>query len=154
MEGGIDSGFNKVEADAYIAKLFHVRKTAKGMKIVQVACTLASLNHGDCFILDGGANIYVWCGDEASAFEKRAANTEAENMENQRQGRATATHDVGDEFWKLLGGGSAADVAPASAASDEIGPDEGGELMCNEVARGDLQLSHLDTNEVMLVDTK
>ena len=31
--------------------------------------------------------------------------------------------------------------------------DEGGELMCNEVARGDLKLEQLDTNEVMLVDT-
>ena len=31
--------------------------------------------------------------------------------------------------------------------------DEGGELMCNEIMRGDLKLEHLDTNEVMLVDT-
>ena len=165
MEGGIDSGFNKVEADAYIAKLFHVRKTKKhGMKVVQVPCALASLNHGDCFILDAGALIYVWAGDECSAFEKRAANAEAENIENQRNGHATATFEITDQFWALLGGGPDG-VAPASAATDDIGPgdvgegvmyklsDEGGELMCNEVMRGDLKLEHLDTNEVMLVDT-
>ena len=166
LEGGVDSGFNKVDADAYIAKLLHVRKTKKhGMKIVQVPCTLASLNHGDCFILDAGASIYVWCGDECSAFEKRAATTEAENIENSRNGRANATHDITDEFWALLGGGGPDGVAPAHAATDDIGPgdvgegvmyklsDEGGELMCNEIMRGDLKLEHLDTNEVMLVDT-
>ena len=165
MEGGIDSGFNKVEADAYIAKLFHVRKTKKhGMKVVQVPCALASLNHGDCFILDAGALIYVWAGDECSAFEKRAANAEAENIENQRNGHATATFEITDQFWALLGGGPDG-FAPASAATDDIGPgdvgegvmyklsDEGGELMCNEIMRGDLKLEHLDTNEVMLVDT-
>ena len=88
----------------------------------------------------------------------------SEAMEILSSDHATATFEITDQFWALLGGGPDG-VAPAHAATDDIGPgdvgegvmyklsDEGGELMCNEVARGDLKLEQLDTNEVMLVDT-
>jgi hypothetical protein len=52
-----------------------------------VPCTLSSLNEGDCFILDAGTTIYCWAGAGASAFEKREANSVAENMENERLGK-------------------------------------------------------------------
>ena len=64
----------------------------------------ASLNHGDAFILDAGATVYVWAGESASPFEKLAANLAAENLEASRNGAAKATNNIDDFFWEKLGG--------------------------------------------------
>ena len=42
--------------------------------IIEVVCRRESLNHGDAFILDAGASIYVWRGDSCSPFEAQMAN--------------------------------------------------------------------------------
>ena len=129
----------------------------------QVPCTRASLNHGDCFILDAGSDIFCWSGDSCSPFEKRAANTFAENLENQRNGAATVTHDLSPKFWALLGGEGpikGADEVDDEPELAETGEgvlyrisDESGELLVSEMKRGDLKKADLDPNDVMLVDT-
>lgn len=165
LEGGVASGFHHVAEGAYQNKLLRVRKTGSGgVRIKEVTLERASLNHGDCFILDMGVVIYVWDGAEASAVEKVAANEAAEHIESSRDGKAKATHDIDDAFWAELGGDG--DIAPASAATDKI-PDrdhgEGvlyvlsdttGSLQTKEVARGDLGPGMLDTNNVMMLDTE
>jgi len=69
--------FTHVEEGAYAAKLLQVKKLGKQTNVIEVACERGSLNHGDAFILDSGANIYVWRGDECSPFEAQMANSAA-----------------------------------------------------------------------------
>jgi len=164
LQGGVASGFNHVAEGLYEPKLLRVRKTnTDGVRVQEVTRDRQSLNQGDCFILDVGEKIYVWCGEESSAFEKSAANRAAENIENTRDGKATTTLEIDDDFWAKLGGEG--EIAPASAASDKL-PDvdhgEGvlyklsdttGTLTRTEVAHGDIGPGMLDTNDVMLLDT-
>jgi len=169
LDGGIDSGFNHVEPDAYMPRLLEVRKVKRTIKVKQVPMTHLSLNDGDSYILDAGTKIFVFCGSESSAFEKNKANATAENMENERQGRSEVVHvGMDDEtpdselFWTLLGGKNPIKTAAEGDAyePEEIGEgilyklsDDSGNLMCMEVGRGDLTIDMLDTHDVFLVDT-
>lgn len=164
LTGGVASGFHHVTDGAYASKLLRVRKTnSDGVRCQEVTLSRESLNQGDCFILDMGKTIYVWCGEESSPFEKDKANKAAENIEDSRDGHAKVTLNIDEDFWKEIGGEG--EIAPASAASDTV-PDvdhgEGtlyklsdttGDLQATEVARSDLGPGMLDTNEVMMLDT-
>jgi gelsolin len=163
LQGGVESGFRHVGEDAYQSKLFRVRKTATGVQVQEVSCSKDSMNHGDVFILDAGKTIYVWEGKEASAFEKEAANIAAEKIEKERNGKATATHDIDEKFWEQLGGGG--DIKSAAEAGDRVPEatvgegelyrlsDTNGTLSTTLVARGDLGPGMLETNDVMMLDT-
>lgn len=168
LEGGVESGFNKVEADAYIAKLLMVRKEQGCIKVNQVPLSRASLNHGDCFILDAGAKIYVWLGDSSSPFEKNKCNLTAQNLSASRHGKSTCVQWDSDAeaFWALLGGeGDIASPEEGDAAyhrnvNEDPGEgilyrlsDESGSLMFTEVARGDVNDTMLDSNDVFILDT-
>mmetsp|Transcript_88681 Transcript_88681/g.185365 ORF Transcript_88681/g.185365 Transcript_88681/m.185365 type:complete len:365 (+) Transcript_88681:51-1145(+) len=160
--GGVDSGFHHTIADVYEARLIEVRKTKQGVVHKHVPLSRESLNHADCFVLDNGRNIYIWCGDECEALEKYEANVLAENLESSRRGLATATHEVDEAFWRLLGGeGYIKSAAEAPAKIKEIEVKDGilfklsdsnGELTMKEVARRDLHKSMLDSNHVMILD--
>ena len=150
LKGGIDSGFNHVEAGAYAAKLLQVKKVGRQTNVIEVACARDSLNHGDCFILDAGASIYVWKGDECSPFEAQMANMAAEALESTRHGGSAVTHEIDDGFWAALGGEGAI-VLPEPV---EVGEgvlfqlsDADGSLGMSEVGRGDLTLGMLDTSD-------
>ena len=58
----------------YVAKLLQVKKVGRQTNLIEVVCQRESLNHGDAFILDAGASIYVWRGDSCSPFEAQMAN--------------------------------------------------------------------------------
>lgn len=163
LQGGVETGFHHVGEDAYQSKLLRVRKTSAGVQVQEVTCSKDSMNHGDVFILDAGKTIYVWEGKSASAFEKEAANVAAEKLERERNGKATATHDIDDKFWEQLGGGG--DIKSAAEAGDRVPEpthgegelyrlsDTSGTLSTQLVARGDLGPGMLDTNDVMMLDT-
>ena len=161
LEGGIDSGFNKVEAGAYVSKLFRVRKVKNTIKVLEMPCVRDSLNHGDCFILDTGATLYPWFGDEASAFEKAKAGTVCHNIANRRFGKAKVLNDIDATFWETLGGEGS--VKSADEAEDKINTDIGegvlyklsddtGKLLCTEVGRGDLTKAMLGSDDVFILD--
>ena len=80
--------------------------------MIEVACELGSLNHGDAFILDAGESIYVWRGEDCSPFEASMANQAAEALESTRDGKSTTTQDVDDAFWEALGGPGARGTRP------------------------------------------
>merc|ERR1712079_720590 len=134
------------------------------MRMEEVALHNSSLNHGDVFLLDTGDKIYVWEGKKSSPFEKNHANLQAEKMENERDGKATATHDIDDNFWQLLGG--QADVKGADEVTDATRTpkaesrvlyqitDASGELHCVEVGRGQLDTSMLKSEDVMMLVTE
>lgn len=160
LAGGVESGFNKVEAGTYVAKLFRVRKLKHTVKVAEVPCARSSLNHGDCFILDKGDVLYPWFGDDASAFEKAKCGASAHNLANGRHGKARVEVHADADFWATLGGEG--DVAPetdAVAESEEPGEgvlyrlsDASGDLTCTEAGRGDITKSMLDSADVFLLD--
>jgi len=162
LEGGIESGFNKVEdVSAYVSKLFRVRKVKNTVKVFEMPCTRDSLNAGDCFILDKGTALYAWFGDEASAFEKAKAGTVCHNIANRRHGHAKVYNDVDAGFWEALGGeGPVKSAAEAEdKALEQVGEgvlyklsDESGTLLCTEVGRGDLTKSMLSSDDVFILD--
>lgn len=155
----------------FVPKLLHIRRLGKGnMQIREVECSKNSLNEGDCFILDAGKKLYVWCGESASPFEKNKAGSHAENLENLRDGRAQATHNIDDEFWEMLGDGriKAADEVddldkelehrPNTLFKVQTTTDEGvycagSELKVDLVATGELKSGMLDSGHIMLLDT-
>lgn len=164
LDGGVETGFHHAAEGSFKSKLLRVRKTnTDGIRVQEVTLARESLNQGDCFILDTGAKIYVWCGEESSAFEKKAANDAAENIENTRDGKANTTTDIDDAFWGEVGGSG--DIAPAIAGKDKVAdadPGEGslfklsdtsGSLKTTLVARGDIGPGMLDSSEVMMLDT-
>ena len=160
MQGGIESGFTHVEAGTYAAKLFRVRKMKHTVKVAEVPCARASLNHGDCFILDTGKVLYPWFGHNSSAFEKAKCGTSAHNLANTRNGKSVVKVDIDDGFWAPLGGEG--DIAPETDAPVELEePGEGilfklsdasGALECTEVGRGDVKKSMLTSDDVYLLD--
>lgn len=160
LDGGVASSFHHTAADTYQAKLLQVRKTAHGIVSKEVTCSRESLNEGDVFVLDAGKTIYQWVGAQASPFEKHAANKLAEHIESTRCGRATASHEIDDKFWELLGGDGP--IKSAAEGSDKIPEPEIGEgilyeveskdLKMKEVGRGKFSRSLLNTDAVMILD--
>lgn len=171
LEGGVDSGFKHHAADTYIPKLLHIRKTrAEGVRVTEVTLSKNTLNQGDCFILDAGTAIYVWCGESSSPFEKNKASFHAERLEEERDGHAKVTLDIDDKFWELLGEGSIKSAEEASDIDQEPNHGEGmlykihtttesgeyrsdGELRIDFVAQGDLKRAMLDPAHIMMLDT-
>jgi hypothetical protein len=121
MEGGIDSGFNKIEPEKYSPRLLHL-KGQKTVRVTEVKCDWKSLNDGDAFILDGGLNLFQWNGKTAGINEKRKANEMINALKKERNGKpkSTVLDDLEDnaDFWKLLGGKPAKGQI-AAATSDE-----------------------------------
>lgn len=164
LKGGVDSGFTHVEEGAYVTKLLQVKKVGKQTNVIEVNCERASLNHGDCFILDAGSKIYVWKGDECSPFEKQMANMAAETMESSRDGRSEVTQEIDAAFWEALGGEgditSAADAENVLPTPIDNGEgilyqlsDADGSLGMAEVGRGELTTSMLNGDDVFLCDS-
>jgi len=103
LEGGVDTGFKHVKPEGHDTRLFCARKLKGKTTVFQCPLRKALITKGDCFILDAPDKIYVYDGEGASPFEKKAANDKAENIENNRPGNAEATHDIDGGFWALLG---------------------------------------------------
>ena len=74
-EGGVASGFNHVIPNDFseIQRLLWVRGK-NPVRCTQVEMTWDSLNKSDCFILDLGNEIYVWCGPNSNPWERMSAN--------------------------------------------------------------------------------
>eukprot|EP00928_Gymnodinium_smaydae_P072629 TRINITY_DN55964_c0_g1_i1.p1 TRINITY_DN55964_c0_g1~~TRINITY_DN55964_c0_g1_i1.p1 ORF type:complete len:395 (-),score=103.57 TRINITY_DN55964_c0_g1_i1:128-1258(-) len=173
LDGGVESGFHHVGPKDYEARLLQVRKQGKVVQAQQVPLTKASMNTGDCFILDAGEKVYFYHGSEASPFEKQSCVTSAENIATARNGKAKVLNyeDASEDFWALLGGEgpikSAEEGRPAVRGrasilgGDEASVGEGvlyklsddsGKLMFSEVGRGSVSTSMLESTNVYVLD--
>ncbi len=104
MKGGVASAFNKVDRDAYDAKLFHV-KGKRNPRCTQVEVNAKQLNEGDVFILDLGKKMYQWNGKEANKYEKFKALEMMKAMEHGRDVEPVYLDSGKDDdsaFWKGL----------------------------------------------------
>ncbi|GBG23881.1 Gelsolin-like protein 1 [Hondaea fermentalgiana] len=128
ISGGNESGFRRVEPQAYEPRLFMVRSSQRTTRAVQIQCLASKMNHGDAFVLDSGVKVYRWVGETASPFEKVKSGMLQCNIVNSRNGRSRKA-EVDEEFWKILRG-SISNVLPADqpfipkglATEDKGGP--------------------------------
>ena len=157
-EGGIESGFRHVEPSEYKPHLLQVQRRKGHIRAFEVDMGVASLDPGDCFILDSGSKVYVYHGDESDPFEKNKATALAENMESER-GDGSERADPDDEFWKILGG-TAAEVAPGGStrhtppefATPRLYSMNDDTHAWEEVKSGVLSPADIKNDDVMLID--
>ncbi|VDK60964.1 unnamed protein product [Anisakis simplex] len=131
LQGGAASGFNHVdenEFDNWTPRLFQC-KGKRNVRCAQVACERASLNLGDVFILDCGADIYVWMPPDSGRLERikvlkcsfhismQLQNNsllkgmrQAQSIRDQERCGTPNLHcldedwDTNEEFWSIMGG--------------------------------------------------
>jgi len=90
QDGGHASGFNHVIPNDFseIQRMLWVRGK-NPVRCTQVAMSWDSLNLSDCFILDLGNDIYVWCGPNSNPWERMKANDMGRSIrDDERAGKA------------------------------------------------------------------
>ncbi|XP_034038381.1 scinderin like b [Thalassophryne amazonica] len=108
QKGGVKSGFHHVVTnEVSMKRLLHV-KGRRIIRAMEVDMSWNSFNHGDCFIIDLGKNIYEWCGGECNMFEKVQASKIALGIrDEERNGRAKVyivqDGEEPDEIIQVLG---------------------------------------------------
>jgi len=166
MDGGIDGGFNKVKPEEYKPRLLHL-KGKTHVRVSQVPLAIASLNHGDVFILDNGLELIQWNGDAAGIAEKRKASEVLQNIKDERLGKPKSRVLDGTEddptFWSLIGGKGKVKSAAEGGDDSKVASytskllrvsDSSGKITITEVSSGKFVKSDLDSNDVFIVDTE
>jgi len=97
MNGGIDTGFNKVKPKEYKPRLLQV-KGRKRVRLVEVPLDTKSVNSGDVFILDLGLLIIQFNGKESRIFERNKATEICRGLDDERGSVPEVV--VFDEFTK------------------------------------------------------
>ncbi|XP_074020406.1 macrophage-capping protein isoform X2 [Numenius arquata] len=89
QEGGVDSAFKPTHPSASpMHKLYQV-KGKKNIRASERDLSWASFNTGDCFILDLGETLFVWCGARCNMLERsRAQELAAAIRDGERGGKA------------------------------------------------------------------
>ncbi|KAK2845486.1 hypothetical protein Q7C36_010340 [Tachysurus vachellii] len=104
LQGGVASGFKHMASSmAGIHRILHVTGR-RSVRATEVPVSWDSFNHGDCFILDLGDEIYQWCGTKSNHFERlKATNVSKGIRDNERAGRAKLyVCEEGSEADKML----------------------------------------------------
>jgi len=105
MEGGIESGFKKIE-ESTDSILYHI-KGRRNPVLQQVPLSGESLNDGDVFILQSPKKIFLWIGNKANLMEKQKGNQVCSMLRSKYPKLQFERLDYGEtspEFWELLGG--------------------------------------------------
>ena len=107
-EGAVDSGFKKVDREAFTTRLLHV-KGRRNIRVSEVKLEASSFNSGDVFILDAGRTIFQWNGKSASNVERiKALEITGQIKDQERGGKANCIIiDEGKDddkiFWETVG---------------------------------------------------
>jgi len=83
MNGGIDTGFNKVKPKEYKPRLLQV-KGRKNVRLVEVPLDAKSVNSGDVFVLDLGLLIIQFNGKDSRVFERNKATEICRALDDER----------------------------------------------------------------------
>eukprot|EP00794_Sanderia_malayensis_P007449 gene7449-8271_t len=169
LAGGIDSGFKKVDRDAYVKRLLHV-KGKRNVRVQQVELSYTSLNHGDVFVLDDGKKIYCWNGKDSSKKERIKGTEVARRIrDEERGGKANIVvidsgRDPDTRFFDALG--SKGQIKSAEEAGDDSEfeksskvqvklyrvTDASGKLEIKESGKFPFKKSDLDADDCFIVD--
>lgn len=174
VPGGVASGFRHVDPNQFETRLFQV-KGSRNIRVKEVDPNFASLNKGDCFILDVGKNIYVYVGSKSRRIEKLKATAAANQIRDQDhagKAKVTIVDDYSpqsdfDTFFTALGSGSRDEVPDESAGGDDAQfetaeehaahlyriTDASGTVRVEPVGRRPLEPTLLDENDVFILDS-
>ncbi|XP_065202346.1 actin depolymerising venom protein gelsolin 1-like isoform X2 [Planococcus citri] len=177
LPGGVASGFQHTEINPDGAKKLYQVKGKKNIRVTLVPVNVKSMNKGDCYILDSGKELFIYCGEKSKRTERLTAATVANEIRDEdHKGRAHVTKievgESGDEdvekFFKELGSGSPKDVADAPATDDDEAfekkqdsdvalykvSDASGSLKTELISQKPLKQSLLKTDDCFILDTK
>lgn len=165
LEGGADTGFNKVRPEQYTPRLFHFCGTRKRVEVKQVPRNAKRLDSGDVFILDLGLTIYQWNGKSSNKDERMKAMQYLIALKDERHGKAKSEvlEEEGlsqsHEFYHALTEDDVPDEAENMKPKDTNIQlfrlsDASGQLTFNVEKSGAVSTSDLDSKDVFIVDTK
>ncbi|XP_058948770.2 gelsolin, cytoplasmic [Pocillopora verrucosa] len=171
LEGGVDSGFRKVQRGVYEKRLFQI-KGKRNVRVSQVEMHYTSLNKGDVFILDEGMTIHCWNGSQCSRTERMKGIEVARRIrDEERGGKAKLViidenkdHRDENNFFQALG--SRGEIKEASEGGDDVAfeknsqtsvtlyrvSDERGTLEMSVINEMPLKKEHLDPNDCFILD--
>jgi len=124
LEGGVETGFNRVEPTKEKPLFFKFRRREKKGELVQVPMSISSMDSGSGFILFADkATVWAWHGKDCKPFEKVACTHNGEKLCT--LGTVTVlAQGIDDEedteFWNYLEQGSSSGSGSGSC-SREIG---------------------------------
>ncbi|XP_028145378.1 actin depolymerising venom protein gelsolin 1 [Diabrotica virgifera virgifera] len=174
LPGGVSSGFHHVDPNAFEKRLFQV-KGSRNIRVKQVTPSIASMNTGDCFILDVGRDIYVYVGTKARRVEQLKAINAANQIRDQdHAGKAKVTivdtyspESDYTTFFEALGEGSRDSVPDYTTSDDDESferteenhaslykvSDATGSVKVTKVGQKPLEASSLDPSDCFILDT-
>jgi len=171
MQGGVDSGFNKVKPKDYKPRLLQL-KGRKRVRLVEIPLEPKSVNSGDVFILDLGLLLVQFNGRKSSGRERSKAAEVCRALNDERSGIPKTLvfeeyfdpEDWPKEWVDLLGTGP---YASAEEGGDDLEfekattstrmlyrlSDASGTLEMTKVAEGSaVTRDKLDGDDVFIVD--
>ncbi|XP_071484632.1 LOW QUALITY PROTEIN: advillin-like [Diadema antillarum] len=174
LEGGVKSGFKKVDKDKFIKKMYLV-KGKRNVRVNQVPCEWKSLNSGDVFIFDLGQHIVVWNGPESNRIERMKGTQVAKEIRDDEKGGKARIYFVDNdkfdaETLKISEGknalGPRGGVKPQPAKDDDERfsrqqasqtrlykvSDESGSLVVTEICSAPLEQSMLNSQDCFIID--
>ena len=102
-EGGIESGFKKIEAEKWDVRLLRVYMDGKSTRTQEMPLNLSSLTQEDAFILDTGLDLYAWRGEKSKPLMKFNTCLICQKIKDARNGRPKYTfYDEGDKGTKAI----------------------------------------------------
>jgi len=170
MEGGVESGFNKIKPKEYKPRLLQL-KGRKRVRLVEVPLDPKSINSGDVFILDLGLLLIQFNGKDSSGHERIKAAEVCRALDEERSNipdvlvfeEFTKAEDWPKEWVDLLGTGPYAtaeeggnDLEFEKTESTRILyrlSDSSGNLEMTKVAEGSaVSRDKLDGDDVFILD--
>lgn len=169
LKGGVESGFNHVEPEAFRPRLLHL-KGRKNIRIVEVPLEFASMNEGDVFVMDAGLDIYQWQGKKAGKNEKARAGQFCRTLDDERRGKPEVhvyrqgDSDESEFFSRFPAFTSMDDVKISEDHGDDAEwektstkslfqlSDSSGSMQFELVAEGNVPKSLLNDNDVFVFD--
>ena len=102
-EGGIESGFKKIEEEKWDVRLLRVYYDGKVPRTEEVPLNLSSLTQEDAFILDTGLDLYAWRGEKTAPKLKYSTCIICQKIKDARNGRPKYKFfDEGDTGTKAI----------------------------------------------------
>ena len=102
-EGGIESGFKKIQEEKWDVRLLRVYMDGKATRTEELPLNLSSLTKEDAFILDTGLDLYAWRGENSKPLMKFNTCIVCQKIKDARNGKPKYKFfDEGDKGTKAV----------------------------------------------------